>query len=274
MAQAIQRDNLMESERLGREGITPLLALLRIGERADTDSYAKSLEKNALKSGVAVRRQDLPADLSQEEAEQALEALNRDESVHGILLLRPLPPQLSEEALCRRIAPSKDVDGASPLSLAGIFGAGEEGFAPATPRAVMEILRYYGIPLRGKHAVIVGRSLVVGRPLAMMLLARDATVTICHSRTENLAEHTRRADLLVAAMGRPEAMGEAHLGTHQVILDVGIHRKEDGSLCGDVYFPQAEPLAAAITPVPGGVGAVTTAVLLRQVLEAARRNIR
>ena len=180
-----------------------------------------------------------------------------------------MPAQLEEDALCQAITPEKDVDCATDLSLAGVFAGKSLGFPPATPRAVMELLRYYQISLAGKKAVVLGRSLVVGRPLAMLLLQEHATVSICHSKTEDLTVYTRQADIIVAAMGKAKAVGAELLGQDQIIIDVGIHRSEDGSLCGDVDFAAAEPLAAAITPVPGGVGAVTTALLLQQVIEAA-----
>ena len=269
VAAALREKSLMQAEVLRRQGISPCLAILCIGDRPDAASYAASLIKNAPKSGVETRLEEWPESISQGEALARILRLNQDPAVHGILLLRPLPPHLNEEALCQAIAPEKDVDCATDLSLAGVFAGKKLGFPPATPRAVMEILRFYNIPLAGKKAVVLGRSLVVGRPLAMMLMAEDATVTLCHSRTADPAAYTRQADILIAAMGRPEAAGAAWLGEKQVIIDVGIHRKEDGSLCGDVHFAEAEPLAAAITPVPGGVGAVTTAVLLGHVVEAA-----
>ena len=272
VAEKIREKSRQESERLKSSGITPLLAVLRIGDKADTASYAASLEKNAPKSGVAIRRCELPGDISAEKAAAAIRELNEDPGVSGILLLRPLPPHLPEEELCGLIAPEKDVDCATDISLAGVFSGRELGFAPATPLAVMKMLDYYQIPLEGKKAVVLGRSLVVGRPLAMMLMERHATVTICHSRTGDISEYTRGADIVVAALGKPEALGAGALGEGQVIIDVGIHRKPDGHLCGDVDFAAVSEHAAAITPVPGGVGAVTTAVMLEQVVRAALRS--
>ena len=269
VAAAIRERSKTEAENLRRQGISPCLAVLRIGERPDTASYARSLVNNAPKSGVEARLIELPESLGQGEALARIRSLNQDGTVHGILLLRPLPAHLEEDALCQAIAPEKDVDCATDLSLAGVFAGKTLGFPPATPRAVMELLRYYQIPLAGKKAVVLGRSLVVGRPLAMLLLQAHATVSICHSKTEDLAAYTRQADIIVAAMGKARAVGAELLGQDQIIIDVGIHRSEDGSLCGDVDFAAAEPLAAAITPVPGGVGAVTTALLLQQVIEAA-----
>lgn len=271
VAAALREKSLMQAEILRQRGITPCLAILCIGERPDAVSYAASLTKNAPKSGVETRLEEWPESISQGEALARILRLNQDPAVHGILLLRPLPAHLDEDALCQAIAPEKDADCATDLSLAGVFAGKKLGFPPATPQAVMEMLHHYGIPLAGKKAVVLGRSLVVGRPLAMMLMAENATVTLCHSRTPDPTAYTRQADIIIAALGKPEAVGAAWLGDKQVIIDVGIHRKEDGSLCGDVHFAVAEPLAAAITPVPGGVGAVTTAVLLQHVAEAASR---
>lgn len=271
VAAALREKSLMQAEILRQRGIIPCLAILCIGERPDAVSYAASLTKNAPKSGVETRLEEWPESISQGEALARILRLNQDPAVHGILLLRPLPAHLDEDALCQAIAPEKDADCATDLSLAGVFAGKKLGFPPATPQAVMEMLHHYGIPLAGKKAVVLGRSLVVGRPLAMMLMAENATVTLCHSRTPDPAAYTRQADIIIAALGKPEAVGAAWLGEKQVIIDVGIHRKEDGSLCGDVHFAVAEPLAAAITPVPGGVGAVTTAVLLQHVAEAASR---
>ncbi len=274
VADAIRERSKKESEALGREGVRPCLALVRIGDRADTASYAAGLKKNAPKSGVLIRSIGLPEDTSAEEAARLLEDLNSDPAVHGILLLLPLPAGLDADALRNRIAPEKDVDGATDLSQAGVFEGKDLGFAPATPRAVMEILHYYRIPVAGKRAVVIGRSPVVGRPLAMMLLRENATVTVCHSRTADLAAAVRDAEIVIAALGKPEAVGAGILGKDQILVDVGIHRKEDGTLCGDADRAQAELSVRALTPVPGGVGAVTTAVLLQNVLEAASRQLK
>ena len=272
VAAAIRERSKTESDALRAAGIVPCLAVVRIGDRPDTASYAAGLEKGAPKSGVEIRRIELPETVPQEEAVRILDDLGRDPSVHGILLLSPLPKHLDADLLRNRIAPEKDADCASDLSLAGVFSKNGTGPAPATARAVMEILKFYGIAVEGKRAAVIGRSQVVGRPLAMLLLRGNATVTICHSRTPDLGAVLREADIVVAALGRPEAIGAAVLGEGQVIVDVGIHRKEDGHLCGDVDQAEAAPLARAITPVPGGVGAVTSAVLLRQVVESAART--
>ncbi len=272
VAASIRERSRNRSERLKSAGIFPLLAVVQVGERPDTVKYAQSLVKKAPESGVETRLVCLPEDIHADGLRRALRELSGDPAVHGILLLRPLPAGMKEDEMCALIAPKKDVDCATDLSLAGVFGGKELGFAPGTAQAVMEILRYYGISPQGKRAVIVGRSLVVGRPLAMMLLQENATVTVCHRSTRDLPAVTREAEILIAAIGRAGAIRAEHLGKDPVIIDVGINWDPAlGKLCGDVAYAEAEPLAAAITPVPGGVGAVTTAVMLEHVTLAAER---
>ena len=257
---------------LRARGVTPTLAVLRVGEREDDLSYERAAIKRCGKVGVAVKNVVLPAGVDSGTFFQTLESLNRDPAIHGILLLRPLPKQLDEEAAREALRPEKDVDGCTDASLAGVFTGSAFGFPPCTARAVMEILRYYGIEMKGKKTVIIGRSLVIGRPMAMLLLHADATVTLCHSRTEDLPALTREADIVVAASGRAESIGADCLRPGQTVIDVGCSWSEEKQkLCGDVCFEQAEPLVGAITPVPGGVGGVTTSVLAGHVVEAARR---
>ena len=271
VAAAIRERARSASDRLASRGITVTLAVLEIGERLDNAAYVRGIQKNAGLCGVSLRHVTLPEDIPQEAAREAVEALSRDEAVHGILLLRPLPKHLDEAALCGLVCPDKDVDCATDLSLSGVFSGKKLGFAPCTAQAVIEILKYYGAAFSGARCAVVGRSLVVGRPLAMLLLEENATVTLCHSRTKDLAAVTREADIVVAAMGRAKALDGRYFREGQILIDVGIHRLEDGSLCGDIDFAQAETAAAAITPVPGGVGAVTTAVMLEHVTQAAER---
>ena len=273
VAAAIKARTKEQADALAARGVTPTLAVLEIGERADNAAYLRGIRKNAGSCGIEVRHVTLPEDVSQAEAEEALKALNEDASVHGILLLRPLPKQIDEAALCGMIAPEKDADCATDLSLAGVFAGKKLGFAPCTAQAVMEILKFYGAELAGARCAVVGRSLVVGRPLAMLLLHENATVTLCHSKTKDLPALARGADIVVAALGKAKALNGEYFGENQILIDVGIHRLEDGTLCGDIDFAAAEPKAAAITPVPGGVGAVTTAVLLSHVAQAAEKNI-
>lgn len=274
VAAALGEKTAAAAAALREAGVVPTLAILRVGERPDDLSYEKGAKKRCDAAGVDVRSVVLPEDVTQEKLMDTLEELNRDDGVHGILLMRPLPAHLDGEAARRTLAPEKDVDGVTDGSLAGVFTGSREGFAPCTAQAVAEVLDFYDIPLVGAHAVIAGRSLVVGRPAAMLLMAKGATVTICHGKTTSLPAMTRQADILVAAVGRMGFFGSEHIAPGQVVVDVGIHfNEETGKLCGDVRFDEAEPVAAAITPVPGGIGAMTTAVLVSHVVEAAQRRM-
>ena len=258
---------------LREKGTVPTLATVRPGAREDDLSYERSAVKRCAAVGIETRCVSLPADVSGGELEKTLRALSAEETVHGILLLRPLPPALDETRILRAIAPEKDVDGATEASLAAVYAGTGEGFAPCTAQAVLELLDHYEIPIEGKRTVILGRSLVVGRPAAMLLLHRGATVTLCHSKTENAAEIAREADILVAATGRRESVGAAYFSAGQTVVDVGIHyNNETQKLCGDVVFAEAESVVRAVTPVPGGVGALTTAVLAAHTVRAAARQ--
>ncbi len=260
---------------LREKGIVPTLAIVRLGAREDDLSYERAAVKCCAAVGIETRCISLPADISGEKLEKMLRSLSAEETVHGILLLRPLPPALDETRILRAIAPEKDVDGATEASLATVYAGTGEGFAPCTAQAVLELLDYYEIPIEGKRAVILGRSLVVGRPAAMLLLHRGATVTLCHSKTENAAEIAREADILVAATGRRESIGAAYFRAGQTVIDVGIHYNEETQkLCGDIVFAEAESVVRAVTPVPGGVGALTTAVLAAHTAKAAARRIK
>ncbi len=273
VARALTETAAAEAAALKERGVTPKLAILRVGQRPEDISYETGAMKRCEAAGVLVRQVTLPAWCTQAHLMAAVEALGEFPSVHGILMMRPLPVALDEEAARRAIAPAKDVDGITDGSLAGVFTGSGEGFAPCTAQAVVETLKYYDIPLRGAHAVVAGRSLVVGRPAAMLLMAEGATVTICHSGTKDLAAHTRGADILVAAIGKMGYFGAEHIGPGAAVVDVGIHADPDtGKLRGDVRFGEAEAVAGAITPVPGGLGAVTTAVLVEHVVRAARRQ--
>lgn len=256
-------------ERLREKQVVPTLAILRAGERPDDLSYERSAMKRCEKLGVEARQVTLPADCTQQDLLQAIQGINEDASIHGCLMLRPLPRELDEYAACEALRPEKDVDCITSGSLARVFTGKGAGYAPCTAEACMEILDYYHCELGGQKAVVVGRSLVIGKPVAMLLLARNATVTICHTRTRDLAAECQKADVLVVAAGKAGAVDGSCISRGQVVVDVGIHMDEEGKMCGDVDFATAEPLAGAITPVPGGVGAVTTAVLLRHVVEAA-----
>ena len=270
---AINEKTRAEAERLRAAGIVPMLAILRVGERADDVSYEKNAMKRCALTGVEVRNVVLPDGISQKELMAALDELNRDDSVHGIIYFRPLPPHLDDEALRHALSPEKDVDGVTDTSLAGVFSGSEAGFAPCTAQACIEILDHFGVEICGRRAVVIGRSLVVGKPAAMLLTNRSATVTVCHTRTQSAPEITRRADIVIVAAGRAETIGGEYFSAGQTVIDVGTNwSAEKGRLCGDVRFEEAEPIVGAITPVPGGVGTVTTSVLVSHVVEAAKRR--
>lgn len=259
----------VQVETLKFKGISPTLAIVRVGSRPEDLSYERSALKRCEKTGVAVRQFILPEDASQDALMEAIAQINQDPLIHGCLLFRPLPRHIDENAVCAALSPAKDVDGITPGSLAGVFSGNGVGFPPCTARACLELLDFYGYTLTGKRAVVLGRSLVIGRPAAMLLLQKNATVTLCHTKTVNLAEECQRADVLIAAAGKAGVVGAEHVRPGQVVIDVGINVGPDGNLVGDVDFAAAEPVVDAITPVPGGVGAVTTSVLALHVAEAA-----
>lgn len=259
---------------LKAKGITPTLAILRVGERDDDLSYERGAMKRCEQVGVNVKNAVLPADVSSEDFFAQLEALNSDPAIHGILMFRPLPKHIDGEKARKALKPEKDVDGCTDGSLAGVFTNTALGFAPCTAQAAMEILDFYGVDCAGKRAVVIGRSLVVGRPAAMMLMHKNATVTICHTKTVDMPSLTKEADILIVAAGRMETIGAECLSEGQTVIDVGIGwSDEKQKLCGDVKFDEAEPIVKAITPVPGGVGSVTTSVLVGHVVEAAKRAL-
>lgn len=269
VAKAISQQAALRAAELTGRGITPTLAIVRVGERPDDISYEKGAVKRCDACGAAVRHVILPADVSQDELISAIRSLNQDDSVHGILMFRPLPRHIDEAAVCDSIAPEKDMDGVTEGSMAGIFSGSGKGYPPCTAQACIEILDHYGVELRGKHAVIVGRSNVIGKPAAMLMLGRNATVTICHTKTADMEAECRRADIIVAAAGKAGVISADHVSPGQIVLDVGINVTPEGKLTGDVDFEAVEPIVSAITPVPGGVGSVTTAVLVKHVVEAA-----
>lgn len=265
-------DALVQRTRVLKErGISPALAIVRVGAREDDLSYERGATKRCEKIGVAVRSFVLPADASQEALLQVIDQVNRDPSIHGCLLFRPLPKQMDDETVRRALAPEKDVDGITDGSLAGVFAGVKRGFPPCTAQACMEILAHYGYDLTGKRVTVVGRSLVVGRPAAMMLLQKNATVTLCHTRTVDMPSVCREAEILVVAAGKAGVVDASYVSPGQVVVDVGINGNAEGKLCGDVAFDAVEPVVEAITPVPGGVGSVTTCVLVGHVVEAAER---
>lgn len=257
---------------LQERGITPTLGIIRVGEREDDLSYERGATKRCETLGVAYKKYLLPADVSEAALLQTIEEVNKDNQIHGVLLFRPLPKHLDEEKIINTLEPAKDVDGITDGSMVGVFAGKKQGFAPCTPQACMEILDHYRIDCTGKKAVIVGRSLVVGKPAAMMLLKKNATVTICHTKTVDMPAVVKEADIVIVAAGRAGVVDGSYLREGQTVIDVGINVNEEGKLCGDVKYDEAEPIVDAITPVPGGVGSVTTSVLVGHVVEAAMRT--
>jgi methylenetetrahydrofolate dehydrogenase (NADP+)/methenyltetrahydrofolate cyclohydrolase len=271
VADALSETAAREAAALSARGVVPTLAVVRVGERPSDLAYARGAMKRCESVGIRVRPVVLPADAARERLVAELTALNTDAAVHGVLLLRPLPARMDDDAVRNALSPEKDVDGITDTALAGVFTGAGAGCAPCTARACMEVLDYYGADPKGKRTVVIGRSLVIGRPVAMMLLARHATVTICHTRTEDLPAICREAEILIVCAGRAKAIDKHYLSRGQIVVDVGVSEGEDGALCGDVHFEEAESVVGAITPVPGGVGAVTTSVLAMHTVAAAKR---
>ncbi len=262
------------------KGITPTLGIIRLGENPSDLSYEKGATKRAEEVGVAVKNYILPETATKEEVLAVIDEVNADASVHGVLMFRPLPKHLKadQDEICNRLAPCKDVDSMTHMSNAGVFEGQDLGYAPCTPAACMEILDYYGIDCKGKNAVVIGRSLVVGKPAAMMLMAKNATVTVCHTRTVNTAEICKGADIIVTAAGVLNSLTKDFVREGQIVIDVSMNwnpekitTKGKGGMSGDCVFDEVEPIVEAITPVPGGVGAVTTTVLMKHVVEAAEK---
>ena len=265
---------------LREKGVVPTLGIIRIGEDPSDLSYEKGATKRAELVGVTVKKFELPADATKEQVLAVIDQVNADDSIHGVLMFRPLPKHLKadQNEICNRLDPKKDVDCMTHMSNAGVFEGLDLGFAPCTPAACMEILDYYGIDCKGKNAVVIGRSLVVGKPAAMMLMAKNATVTICHTKTVNTAEICKNADIIVSAAGVLNSLTADYVRPGQVVIDVSMNwnpekitAKGKGGMSGDAVFDEVEPIVEAITPVPGGVGAVTTSVLMKHVVEAAEK---
>lgn len=255
----------------GMEGEAPRLAIIRVGEKPDDMSYERGAVKKMENFGLRVQSYVFPADISDGDFKEEFMKINSDPEVTGILLLRPLPKQIVETDIEKMIDPEKDLDGISPTNIAKVFAGDGTGFAPCTAEAVIEVLKANGIDMTGKRVTIVGRSMVVGRPLSMLMLKENATVTICHTRTKDLEATCRNGEILVAAAGRARMLDGRHVGKDAVVIDVGINVDENGKLCGDVDF-ESISAASMATPVPGGVGAVTTAVLAKHLVYAARRK--
>ena len=261
-----------DAEALKAKGVNPTLCIIRVGENESDISYERGATKRCETLGVACEKILLPEDVSQEELLATIDKVNKNDQIHGVLLFRPLPKHLDQSVIENALDPAEDVDCMTDGSMSGVFTGKNVGFPPCTPQACMEILDHYGIDCTGKKAVVVGRSLVVGKPAAMMLIKKNATVTVCHTRTVDMPSVVREADIVIVAAGRAGVVDDTYLRAGQVVIDVGINVNAEGKLCGDVDFEKAEPIVEAITPVPGGVGSVTTSVLVGHVVEAAKRK--
>ena len=267
---------IADCEALKARGVNPTLAIVRCGERPDDLSYERGATKRAETLGVAVEKFVLPEDVSKEELLKVIDDINANDKIHGVLMFRPLPKHLKadQDMICNRLDPRKDIDGMTDLSNAGVFMGKELGFAPCTPEACMAILDHYGIDCTGKKAVVIGRSLVVGKPAAMMLMGKNATVTVCHTRTKDVPAVAREADILISAAGVLGSLTKDYVRPGQIVVDVSINWDEaKGGIAGDAKYDEVEPIVEAITPVPGGVGTVTTSLSIGHVVEAAKRTL-
>lgn len=277
---AMNEANAARCAALKEKGIVPTLAVVRVGAREDDISYEKGIVTRCGKVGVEVRQFHLAEDVTQEELLDVIRQINGDASVHGCLIFRPLPKRFDDRRIQEALAPEKDVDGITDGSMAGVFTNMPIGYPPCTAQACLEILKYYNVPLSGKRAVVVGRSLVVGKPAAMMLMGKNATVTVCHTKTVNTAEICKNADIIVSAAGVLNSLTKDYVRPGQVVIDVSINWDANkpnakgglGGIAGDACFSEVEPIVDAITPVPGGVGSVTTSVLMKHVVEAAEKR--
>ena len=268
-AAAIKAEVAGGIEELRAEGRSVRLDVVLVGDDPASATYVGGKEADATEVGMGSRVHRFPADVTQEKLAALVDELNEDPAVSGFIVQLPLPEGLDPLPLISRIKPEKDVDGLNPQS-AGRLSMGLPSLLPCTPHGIVQLLRRHDVPLEGRNAVVIGRSNLVGKPMAQLLLRENATVTVCHSRTRDLVEVASGADVLVVALGRRESIGAEHVKDGAVVVDVGIHRREEGGLAGDVRFAEVEPRASAITPVPGGVGPMTRAMLLHNALQAAR----
>lgn len=261
---------LKEVEELKAKGINPCLAIVRLGLRPDDLAYERGAIKRCEGLGIKCTVMEYAESITQDELVKEIQKINNDAGIHGILLFRPLPKHIDENVIKYVISPAKDIDCLNPVNVAKVFEGDETGFVPCTPKAVMEILEHYNIDVSGKRVAVIGRSLVVGKPLSMLLLKKNATVTICHTRTRDLEGTCKSAEILIAAAGKARMVTDKFVSAGQIVVDVGINLDQDGNLCGDVDYDKVEKIVDEITPVPGGVGTVTTSVLAKHVLQAAK----
>ena len=272
VADKITENLIDEVESLKNKGINPSLAIVRVGENPDDMSYERGAMNRCAKIGIDVKNIILKSDVSEEDYINAIEELNNDKSVNGILCLRPLPKHIDENRVKYAIDAEKDVDCFNPINSAKLFEGDADGYAPCTPEAVMKILKHYNVELSGKRAVVLGRSLIVGKPVSMMIMAQNATVTVCHSKTENLSDEAKKADVLIAAIGRAKMVDNSYIKEGATVIDVGINVDECGNLCGDVDTESVLGIASMVTPVPAGVGSVTTSVLAEHIIRACKKQ--
>jgi methylenetetrahydrofolate dehydrogenase (NADP+)/methenyltetrahydrofolate cyclohydrolase len=269
IAKEVRSELKIEVAKLKEKGLIPGLAVVLVGNHPASESYVKGKIRASEEVGINSRLIRRESSISERELLELIETLNADPAIHGILVQLPLPDHINPDKVIATISPAKDVDGFTPVSV-GNMVIGQEALLPCTPHGIMHLLQRSGVPIAGKHAVVVGRSNIVGKPISLLLQRADATVTMCHSRTADLASHTKQADILIAAVGRPEMLTAEHVKPGAVVIDVGVNRHE-GKLVGDVKFDEVKEIASAITPVPGGVGPMTIAMLMSNTVEAAKR---
>lgn len=273
VSDAISQKLKKRTDALKKRGINPCLAIIRLGENPGDVSYERSAMAKCESVGINVKNIVLPENCPQDELISIISGINTDEGIHGCLILRPLPDGIDERKVCEMLKTEKDVDCITIPSLGAVFTETGEGYPPCTAEACVDILEHYGIELSGKLCIVIGRSLVVGKPVSMMLQAKNATVIMCHSKTENLKALCKKADIIVSAVGKPSFLDDSFISDGQILIDVGINRGPDGKICGDVDFDKVSPGVKALTPVPGGVGHVTSTVLVKHLVEAAEKSV-
>lgn len=258
---------------LQANGIIPTVAIIRVGSRPDDVAYENSIIKNCEKNGIVTQKYPCHENISMDAFIKVLHRLNQDKNTHGIMIFCPLPEQLDENTIKHIVDPQKDIDCINPLNLAKVFAGEEDGMLPCTPAAVIETIKNYGLNMQGANIVVIGRSLVVGKPLSMLLLKENATVTICHSKTKNMQDIAKKADILISAIGKARFIDDSYVTNNSIVIDVGINDDGEGKICGDVDYEAVKDKVQSITPVPGGVGSITTAILLKNVVEACERQV-